>query len=200
MIVLDIETTGLDPRKDCMLSLGAIDYDTGRSFYDECSIYPYTAAVDPVAMEINGMDIANHQPGVKQTAHALYRNFCDWANGFSLPTATNNILAGHNIGHFDILFLEELHQRHYTPEKFPFSYRTVDLHSLAFLVFGRSMKHSDICVALGLPPEPKPHNALSGAQSEANALRRIIERFNLFMFMSPIDFFSDGKSLIDKIK
>lgn len=184
MIVIDIETTGINPRSHCMLSLGAVDYKTGNEFYDECCIYPDTV-VDPFAMKINGMDIRNHLPGMKMEAHALYYKFTQWAS----TCEDNNILAGHNIGHFDILFLE--HYAQAFTWLFPFSYRTVDLHSLAFLVFGKSMKHSDICRELGLPPEHKPHHALTGARSEATAIRHIISRFN--MFMSPADFSASGR-------
>jgi len=168
MIIVDIETCGIDPRTNCMLSLGAVDYDTGRDFYGECSTYPDTL-IDPVAMEICGFDIKDVQPGKKQLAHALYASFVRWARG----SCADNVLAGHNVGHFDILFLEHYHMASIGLGKFPFSYRTVDLHSIAFAVFGKSMKHSDICLALGLPAEPKPHNALSGARSERDAFREL---------------------------
>lgn len=169
MIILDIETTGTDPKRNCMLSLGAVDFETGKEFYSECSIFEHSE-VDPVAMDINGMNIADHQPGMKINPIRLYLDFVDWCEDF--PDVT---LAGHNIGHLDILFLEECHRLHLGNVGFPFSYRTVDLHSVAFTVFRESLKHSDICKRLGLPPEPKPHNALSGARSERDAFKLLLK-------------------------
>lgn len=50
---------------------------------------------------------------------------------------------------------------------------TVDLHTLAFAIFGISLSHSGICKTLGLPVEPKPHHALYGARSEAAAFKAL---------------------------
>jgi len=174
MIVLDIETTGTDPKKHCMLSLGAVDYDSGEEFYGECSVYS-TSVVDPVALEINGFKGENVQPGKKQFPHDLYLAFEQWSAKFP-----DRLLAGHNIGHLDLLFIEVLHDFISNPyfggdgRKFPFGYRTLDLHSVAFAKLGRSLSHEGICTALGLPKEPNPHNALAGARSEREAFLRLL--------------------------
>lgn len=168
MIILDIETTGTDPKRHCMLSLGAVDFETGEEFYGECSIFQHSE-VDPIALNINGMNIEDHQPGKKINPIRLYLDFVDWSEQFQ-----DTILAGHNVGHLDILFLEHYNRLHHAGE-FPFSYRTVDLHSVAFMAFRESLKHSDICKRLGLPPEPKPHNALAGARSERDAFKLLLK-------------------------
>jgi len=167
MIILDIETTGLDPRRNCMLSLGAVDFATGKEFYGECSVYP-ESLFDDVAMEINGFKREDVLPGRKQRADDLYWEFVKWTIQFEGP----KILGGHNIGSFDFLFLRELHNRAWFP-KWSFGFRTVDLHSVAFSVLHESLSHSDICRRLGLQPEPKPHNALEGARSERNAFMEL---------------------------
>ena len=174
MIILDIETTGTDPHRNCMVSLGAIDYETGKEFYGECSIYR-DSLVDPLAMEINGFNIDQIRPGVKQEAHCLYYEFNDWAGQFP-----DKLLAGHNVGHLDLPFLEHLHETSFNFD-WAFGYRTVDLHSLAYLVFGQSLKLSAICEKLGVPPEPKPHNALNGARVTRECFYGICQlvRYNL---------------------
>lgn len=169
MIILDIETTGTDAKLNCMLSLGAIDYDTGQEFYGECSIYE-DSRVDDIALEINGFSREEIQPGKKQPAHILYLKFFQWAD--ALP---DKLLAGHNIGHLDILFLEELHKEYMDESPWPFGYRTLDLHSVAFTKLGKSLNHPGICKELGLPPEPKPHNALTGARSERDAFKLLLK-------------------------
>jgi DNA polymerase III epsilon subunit-like protein len=188
MIVLDIETTGTDPKKHCMLSLGAVDYDSGEEFYGECSVYN-NSLIDPIAMQINGFKLEDVRSG-KQFAYELYESFLAWSFG-----TEDNMLAGHNIGHLDLLFLEAEHERRYLAKykdipaiefaKFPFGYRTLDLHSLAFAKLGKSLSHEGICDALGMPREPKPHNALAGARSERDA-------FKLLLKDKPIDIFARG--------
>lgn len=163
MIVLDIETTGTDPKKHCMLSLGAVDYDSGEEFYRECRIYPGSFVSD-VALSINGFSESDIRDERLPLPHEVYEEFLTWSE-----ESQDKMLAGHNIGHFDVLFLEELHLR--INDKFPFSYRTLDLHSVAFAKLGRSLSHAGICDALGLPQEPNPHNALAGARSERDAFK-----------------------------
>jgi DNA polymerase III epsilon subunit-like protein len=164
MIVLDIETSGLSPQINGMLSLGAVDFATGEEFYGECSLSKHNLC-DPVAMQINGFKVEDVRPGMKQPPEDLYWSFVKWTHHLE----GDRILAGHNIGHFDILFLEHIHNSIWFP-KWSFGYRTVDLHSVAYSVLHKSLSHSDICRALGLEPEPKPHNALAGARSERAAL------------------------------
>lgn len=173
MIILDIETTGLDLKRHCMLSLGAVDYDSGEEFYGECHA-PDGTEFDPIAMEINGFKPENvtRLTGPETAPHFLYWQFAQWASKQKPPGTI--LLAGHNIGHFDVLFLEHYHVR-FEPEPWLFGYRTLDLHSVAYAVLGRSMSHAGICEALGLPTEPKPHHALHGARSEAACFKRLFE-------------------------
>lgn len=169
MIILDIETTGLDPKRNCMVSLGAVDYSSAEEFYEECSIYPHSK-VDPIAMSVNGFKLEDIQPGEKQVPYIVYWNFLKWAQQFQSPL----LLGGHNVGHFDVLFLEALHEEFPGSDPWPFGYRTVDLHSVAFAKFGESLSHEKICLKLGLPVEPKPHNALLGARSERDAFKLLL--------------------------
>lgn len=174
MIILDIETSGLDPRRHCMLSLGAVDYDTGKGFYGECSLY-LDSEVDDYALEVNGFKREDTMPGMKQSAHYLYRDFAQWCD-VTQPIKENRsyVLAGHNIGSFDLLWIKHLHDTHWTGSPWLFGYKTVDLHTVAYAAFGESLSHSDICRKLGLEPEPKPHNALHGARSERDCLKLLL--------------------------
>jgi DNA polymerase III epsilon subunit-like protein len=167
MIVLDIETSGLDPQRHGMLSLGAVDFATGEEFYGECSLTPHNLC-DDAALAINGFKREDISPGKKQPPDELYWKFVLWTHHLE----GDRILAGHNIGHFDILFLERIHNSGWFP-KWGFGFRTVDLHSVAYSVLHKSLSHSDICRALGIEPEPKPHNALYGARSERAALMEL---------------------------
>ncbi len=169
MIILDIETTGIKVGVHGIASLGAVDSNNGQTFYGECQV-PVYREIDPRALEVNGFTIEQLHDVKKQSEVGLYLDFIKWSEG-RVP----NVLGGHNVGHFDILFLEELHSRHKIEGKFPFSYRTLDLHSVAYAVFGESLSHAQICDKLGIPQEPKPHNALEGAKSEYRALNELIQ-------------------------
>lgn len=174
MIILDLETTGTSPSIHCMASLGAVDFETNEEFYIECHV-PEGKTIDPFALSINGFTIEQLKDFTKPSPHDAYFKFLEWASKRTFPG--NKLLGGHNVGHFDILFLEYLHQTagFLSQTKFPFSYRTLDLHSVAFAKFGKSLTHEQICLELGLPPEPKPHNALQGARSEAAAFRILLK-------------------------
>ncbi len=164
MIVTDIETTGLDPIKHCMASLGAVDYDTGEEFYIECHV-PDGKEIDQIALGVNGFTLAQLKDFSKPSPYQAWHEFVIWAKG------RDNVLGGHNVGSFDLKFLEQIHRECGNGMKFPFSFRTVDLHSIAYAKFKESLTHAQICIKLGLTPEPKPHNGLEGAKSEYLALQ-----------------------------
>jgi hypothetical protein len=153
-----------------MLSLGAVDYLTGDTFYGECRLTE-GREIEPIALQINGFTEKQARDPQKQSDMDLFLRFVMWTQ-----TLSSKVLGGHNVGHFDIIFLEEIYSRipHTFLPKFPFSYRTVDLHSIAYAKFGESLTHSQICEKLGLTPEPKPHNALEGAKSERAALEVLL--------------------------
>lgn len=177
MIILDIETSGVSPQENGVLSLGAVDSRSDAEFYMECKLR-HGAIAHPRALEINGFSDEEIRDHRKPTDIEVYEKFLWWTEeiknhyGYTKPI----VLAGHNIGHFDILFLEEIHTRSEMQQlKFPFPYRTVDLHSLAYGRFGESLSHEEICIKLGLQPEPKPHHALYGARSEKEAIKLLLQ-------------------------
>ena len=54
MIVVDVESSGVDAQKDSLVSVGAIDFDNPENrFYEECRIWD-GAHVEKEALEING--------------------------------------------------------------------------------------------------------------------------------------------------
>ncbi len=167
MIILDIETTGTDPQKHQMVSLGAVDFETGETFYDECRIYK-TDDWEQEALDINGFTLEQITDPKKQTAFDLYKKFVKWAEPRS------SMLAGQHVGSFDVLFLQELHKRGRNESKFPFRFAFVDLHSVAFGKFKKSYTLPVICDKLGIVREVKPHNALNGALVEYECFKVLL--------------------------
>ena len=184
MIVLDIETTGLDPGLHSIIEVGAIDFDCpGNYFNERCQIWE-GAEIDFKALEINGLTLDEIQDPTILTQRELISRFMSWTAPIEDKT-----IAGQNVD-FDINFLNESSGR--CGLNFSLGKRKVDLHSIVYAHFlkrnirpplkdGFSNLNSDFIMNyVGLPSEPKPHRAINGARFEAEALSRLI--FGRVMF------------------
>ncbi len=184
MIVLDIETTGTDPRLHSIVEVGAIDFDCpGNYFNSRCQIWE-GAETDFRALEINGLTLNEIQDEKILTQVDLISGFITWIDQIEDKT-----IAGQNVD-FDIDFLNESAAR--CGLDFSLGKRKVDQHSVVYAHFlkrnikpplkdGFSDLNSDLIMDyVGLPPEPKPHRAINGARYEAEALSRLIYGKGMF--------------------
>lgn len=183
MIVADIEASGLDPRKHSLLSIGAIELEhPDRQFYGECRMWE-GASIMPDALAVNGFTEAACRDPQKQSLEELVQNFTRW-----IEQCEDKTLAGQNIS-FDRDFLNDSFSR--ASMSWHFSFRTLDLNSMAYMDAtkrGIPVPHKNaradfslgtILQYLGLPEEPKPHNALNGAKYEAECFSRLLYGKNL---------------------
>ncbi|MBI4450945.1 3'-5' exonuclease [Candidatus Woesearchaeota archaeon] len=181
MIVVDVETTGLDPARHAVVSIGAVDVcDAKRTFYEECRIWD-GAAVDDEALAVNGFTREKIAAG--KDPNDVIRQFLSWAD--VCPT---KILAGQNPA-LDLSMLQAACRR--AGITWPLGHRTIDLHAVCFTHMlahgldpptrnGRPDLRSDAIMGyVGLPAEPRPHFALNGAKWEAEAFSRLIWGKNL---------------------
>lgn len=166
IIAVDVETTGLHPEKHSIVSIGAVN--TGKpeqTFYIECNAWP-GAEIDAGALKVNGFskfDIIDNSEK-RSEAYAMTA-FLQWTRKID----DKPFMLGQNVN-FDSRFVDAAFARAGIPN--PFNFRTLDLHTIAavklYLDKGelppRDLSLNKILVALGLPPEPDPHNALTGAQ------------------------------------
>lgn len=179
MIVLDIETTGLEAASNGLLSIGAVDFlYPGRTFYGECRIR-HGELIVPEALAINGFSAAEARNRGKMSTRQLLVAFRQW-----LETRRVKVIAGLHIAAFDVPFLNAKAQQCRVGLKL--HRRSIDLHSLAYakmlqlkkvvpLTDGWSVMDTDaIHPFCGLPKEPRPHHALSGAKWEAESMHRLI--------------------------
>ena len=183
MVVIDVETTGVDPKKSAMVSIGAVDFSSPeREFYAECR--PWDGAhIHDEALAVNGFTREDLFREDRKSLEEVMREFAEW-----IEPLADRTLAGHNPS-FDRGFVNESLRRSGIEARF--AHRTIDSHSLAFASFLKSgidiplkNNHTDInldavLVHAGLPEEPKPHNALTGARMEAEAFSRLIYGKNL---------------------
>jgi len=184
MIVLDIETTGLDPRLHSIVEVGAIDFDCPGNYFDARCQIREGAEIDLKALEINGLSLAEIRDKTILTQIDLISGFMNWMENIEDKT-----IAGQNVD-FDINFLNESSAR--CGLDFNLGKRKVDQHSIVYahllkrnikspLKNGYSDLNSDFIMNyVGLPPEPKPHRAINGARYEAEALSRLIYGRGMF--------------------
>lgn len=178
MIVIDIEATGTDYEKHSILSLGALDFnDPQNRIYLECQAWE-GAHIDDDALAVNGFTKEQATDDLKQTEAQLIAQFLTWAEDIEDQT-----LAGQNVS-FDRDFIRAACKR--AGYNYPFAHRTIDTHTLAYMHFithGKDVpienRHSALNLDavlnyVGIPDEPEPHNALTGALSHAEVISRLL--------------------------
>ena len=171
-IILDTETTGLDPAQHGLLEIGAVHAQTGEEFQTAVRCWP-GASIQREALAVNGITYSQVDAPERPHESDALRALLQW-----LPPQC--LIAGMNPS-FDRSFLDAAVRRHRGLPSAPWSHRTLDLHSLALAYAvrrGVSLPergfHTDaIYEMLGLPPEPKPHAAITGARREFDAFQRI---------------------------
>lgn len=183
MIVVDVETTGLDWHRSSIVSIGAVDFTSPtRQFYRACR--PWEGAqLEQEALEVNGFSVQQLSDPALPSLEKVMGEFVAWADD-----ASDRILGGHNT-FFDRDFLQDACERFHLT--WAFGRRIVDLHSICWAHMvrthasiptkrGRSNITTDIVhTYVGLPEEPRPHHGLTGAQMEAEAFSRLIRGKNL---------------------
>lgn len=179
MIVLDIETTGLDPEENGIVSIGALDINNPDDyFYEECRIRE-GERIDPNALEVNGFSVEECRDKNRQSTRELLQHFEAW-----ISTRTIKMIGGLHVASFDVPFLNKKASQ--VGLRMRLHKRSIDLHSIAYakmhtlgkvvpMTDGWSVMDTDfIHPFCGLPKEPKPHNGLNGAKWEAESIYRLV--------------------------
>ncbi len=180
MLALDIESSGVDPYKNSILSLGAVDLDhPEEQFYDECRAWE-GAHVNEEALAVNGFSATEARDPSKKSELELVQGFIAWAEDRRDWT-----FVGQNPS-FDRDFLMAACQRGHL--EFPFAHRSIDTHMLAYMHMvehgivppfdeGKhrtNINFDTVLQYVGIPEEPKPHNALTGALCHAEVASRLL--------------------------
>lgn len=179
MIIVDVEASGTEPHKHSIVSVGALDlHNSTNQLYEECRVWD-GAHVMSEALEVNGFTHAQILDAKKQSEGALVHVFIDWAMKINDRT-----LAGQNPS-FDRDFLKYAAERAGHTE-WPFAFRTIDTHTLCYMHMVKRgvappVEHQRSALDLdailnycGIPREPEPHNALTGAKSHAEVISRLL--------------------------
>jgi DNA polymerase III epsilon subunit-like protein len=181
MIAVDVEATGIGPDTHSILSVGAIDLsDPTRQLYEECRVWD-GAHINDEALAVNGFTREQITDPSKQSEADLTHKFL----AFAEPMA-DRTLAGQNVS-FDRDILQAAASRA-GHTNWPFAHRTIDTHTLAWMHMvkrgltppmdvekHRSALNLDgILTYCGIPEEPQPHNALTGAMCHAEVISRLL--------------------------
>ena len=180
MIVLDIEASGTNYEKHSIVSIGALDLtDPDRRFYKECRIWEGAHIMDG-ALEVNGFTEAEITDPQKPSEAEITQQFMEWT-----MECDDRTLCGQNVS-FDRDFVRVACERAHLSYDLP--YRTLDTHTIAYThmylrglrpPFDEQHKRSalDLDAILnycGIPEEPHPHNALTGALCHAEVTARLL--------------------------
>ena len=181
MLVVDVEASGVDYEKCSIISVGALDLaHPERQLYEECRIWD-GAHVEEGATAVHGMTLGQITDPKKQTEAELVHKFITFA-----LESEDRTFAGQNVS-FDRDFLRTAAIRAGHTD-WPFAHRTIDTHTLCFMHMVKrgltppldpEKRHSalNLDVVLnycGIPDEPEPHNALTGAKSHAEVISRLL--------------------------
>ncbi|MEX0917024.1 MAG: 3'-5' exonuclease [Candidatus Paceibacterota bacterium] len=180
MIVIDIEASGTNYEKHSIVSIGALDFDKPEhQFYDECRIWD-GAHIMEEALLVNGFSEEEITDPMKKTESEIVRAFLAWSQ-----EVKDRTLAGQNVS-FDRDFLRAGSER--AGLDWDLAYRTIDTHTLAWMHMVKRGMNPPVDPAkrrsaldldavlnyVGIPNEPTPHNALTGALSHAEVISRLL--------------------------
>lgn len=175
MIVVDCETTGLEPHANGLVSIGAVLFeDQAKKFYVEMKPAEGTI-LSPQSLEINGYT-PEYLEKIPLTTYGALQKYGTWVEEVE-PAREKHFLGGFNT-HFDGNFIRFAYARvpHLLEPRFDFRY--VDAYSVFIAKYGTKYLGYSlrmVCEALGVEPEPYPHNALNGAIKTAEVLKIMLE-------------------------
>lgn len=181
MLIVDVEASGTEAWKHSIVSIGALDSQNPTNrFYAECRVWDGAHIMDE-ALKVNGFTKDQIIDPKKPSEGDIVHEFLRWSESLADRT-----LAGQNVS-FDRDFLKYASERAGHTE-WPFAYRTIDTHTLCYMhMIERGIqppfdtKHKRSALNLdavmnycGIPDEPEPHNALTGALSHAEVISRLL--------------------------
>ncbi|WP_133128135.1 ribonuclease T [Legionella nagasakiensis] len=183
-IVVDVETTGVDPQKNALLEMCIVLLDVdnqGRLIWTDTffeHILPFDGAeLDAESLAFTGID--PYQPlrfAVDETI-ALQRLFVPIQNALNRSRCQRAVLVGHNAW-FDLLFIKEATKR--TKLKSPFhAFTCFDTATLAGLVYGQTVlakaaKSAGISFDIN-----EAHSAIYDAQKTAELFCTIVNSWEV---------------------
>lgn len=168
-VVLDSETTGLDPRKDRLITIGAVSVINGEILLDDAYEALLKVQYNTSAVTVHGITRDDSLSGLDEP-EAL-EQFLDYAR--------DGIIVGHHIGH-DVDTFNAGYERHFG---FQLSNRSLDTMALALVLEEdgafegqepfRSFSLDALCDRFGVIPHDR-HTAPGDAFMTAQVFLRLL--------------------------
>ena len=167
--VTDVETTGLWPRFHEIIEVGMVLMDAKTlEVKDELDLKVMPTELHKAsreALNVNGFNLDDWKEAVPlNIAMKAY-----------LDKAANATFAAHNMI-FDWDFIDFAFYK--TGLKNIMDYHKIDLFSVAWTKLRHKLTSyslKNICLTLGIEPEPEPHRAINGARCEYQVLKKLME-------------------------
>ncbi|MFH1307695.1 MAG: 3'-5' exonuclease [archaeon] len=181
MIVVDIETSGMDFVKCGIWQIGAVDLETMEEFLEEGRIDDDEQIISEgkrTVFEVTGKTEKELKDKLKQSQKQLITNFLKWVE----KRQSNNFICQNP--QFDHAFISVKARKYGL--KIPFHYRAFDLHSIANIKYfqihnkflekeGKSdMGLRNILSFVGMRDERGIHNALEDSKLTAECFSRLV--------------------------
>lgn len=180
MLIVDVEASGTNYELHSVVSIGALDIaQPSNRFYGECRIWDGAHIMDE-ALVVNGFTEEQLIDPAKPSESELVASFFAWSE-----TLDDRTLTGQNVS-FDRDMLRAAAAR--AGLNWALAYRTLDTHTMCWMHMVRAGLTPPVDVAhkrsalnldvilnyCGIPSEPEPHNALTGALSHAEVTARLL--------------------------
>lgn len=191
MIIVDLETSGLDIQKCGIWQIGAVNLDDPRDTFLEESRVDEEDIVESGALNVIGKTESELRDKKKQSQKELLNNFFNWVNGQKVK-----VMVSQNPQCLDFPMLVIKANKYGL--KFPFHYRAFDMHSVAQMIYfnlngklafekgASSLNLGNILAMCGIiderrniingkvAKEGKAHNALEDSKLTAECFSRLV--------------------------
>ncbi len=178
-IVIDTETSGLNPLKNALLEIAAVaieiednQFICGETFTTHVHAFE-GAHIDPAAMEINKIDPYHPFRFAVDEQHALEKMFEFIEALLKKHGCRRGVLVGHN-AHFDLSFLQMAMKRCKIDKSPLHAFTCLDTATLGALVYGKTVLAKIMKVAAIEFDKDKAHSAVYDAQKTAELFCKML--------------------------
>jgi DNA polymerase III epsilon subunit family exonuclease len=168
LLVLDVETTGLDVASNSIVQIGASLLDR-TSLREEAIFETFVKPTTPMTPQAFGVH------GIKDEDLAAAPSVAEALTALAAFVPKHALLCGHNVS-FDAGFIKAACTQNNIA--YPFHYHSLDTWSVAFFVLGargvalESYKLDALCAHYNIPKAAK-HDALGDVRATAEVLRNL---------------------------
>jgi len=191
LLTFDSETTGLFPEQGAVMLQFAAVHESGKFF--NVTIQPTEEEwlnAHPKALEVNGLtwEVVSRGIPISQAGD----NFARWMTENNY-IGNHILLAGQNPA-FDMRFMWSSWYNSLNEIGFPKRSGQVLDAQTVYIIWNNVIKKrilkpntrtslKNICDAIGVPPEPEPHDALQGAQATMRAIKKMASEIELYQYL-----------------